>query len=150
LLEVPEAAGLLALLDKGFEGWDAIKSIEKSLAKLLKFPDGPLQLFYSLIFHSSDPNEKIAPAGYGDAAFVQADGSLAYTVGFENQPCASAPAQTISVNDSLDPDLDLDTFQLTEIAFGGQRISVPAGLDNYTTTLPIQANGTTLQVQVNA
>ncbi len=99
---------------------------------------------------SFDPNDKLASAGFGDTAFVQADGSLAYTVRFENKADATAPAREIVITDALDPDLDLDTFELTEITFADHRISVPAGLSHYKATMPMTANGVNIQVEVAA
>ena len=99
---------------------------------------------------SIDPNDKLAPEGFGAFDFVQADNSLAYQILFENKPIATAPAQKILVTDTLDPNLDLATFTLTGITFADQTIAIPAGLDHYETTLPIKANGVDLIAEVNA
>ena len=102
------------------------------------------------IARSSDPNDKLAPAGSGDAAFVAADTLLDYTIRFENKPDAKAPAQQIIITDVLDSDLDLDTLELTEIYFADQRITVPPGLDQFATTLPIRANDSDILVEIAA
>lgn len=99
---------------------------------------------------SFDPNDKLAPAGFGDAAFAQADGALAYTIRFENKSDATAPARQIVVTDTLDADLNLDTFVLSEIAFGNQVITIPIGLKSYETAVPMTANGTSILVEVEA
>jgi len=99
---------------------------------------------------SGDPNDKLFPSGFGDAQFIQSDESLAYTIRFENMPEATAPAQLIVITDTLDADLDLDTFELTEIGFADQQVTVPLGLDHYETTVPIQANGSDILVEVRA
>ena len=44
--------------------------------------------------------------------------ALPYRVDFENDPTATAPAQRVDVTDQLDPNLDWNTFQLTEVGFG--------------------------------
>ena len=49
-----------------------------------------------------DPNDKFAPAGYGDVEFVRADNALGYQIRFENQPSATAPAREVVVTDTLD------------------------------------------------
>ena len=36
---------------------------------------------------------------------------------FENKSEATAPARLVSITDTLDPNLDLNTFELFEIAF---------------------------------
>ena len=102
------------------------------------------------IARSRDPNDKLAPAGYGRAAFLPTDNLLAYRIRFENMGSATAPAQQVVVTDTLDADLDLSTFQLTEITFANQTITVPYGLDHYETTMEINANGTPILVEIDA
>ena len=41
----------------------------------------------------------------------------------------------------LDPNLDLSTFQLTEIAFGDTVLTIPPGSQDYQTTVPMTYNG---------
>jgi hypothetical protein len=118
-----------------------------------KYPDPPsipINQNSSRTVGSFDPNDKLGPAGSGDAAFVQADASLAYQIRFQNQPSATAPARQIIVTDTLDPNLNLDTFELTEISFGNQRISIPSGLNHYDTTVPMTVNDTAILADVQA
>jgi len=82
-----------------------------------------------------DPNSKLAPSGYADAHFLPVDSLLPYTIHFENEADATAPAHIVRVMDTLDEDLDLSTFELTEIAFANQFIVVPSGLNHYETTM---------------
>ncbi len=91
---------------------------------------------------SWDPNDKLHPAGYGDENYILGEGSLAYTIRFENKASASAPAQQITITDTLDEDLDLSAFELTEIAFGDQFITVPPGLSSFETSVSIFPEGT--------
>ena len=101
--------------------------------------------------HSLDPNDKLAPGGFGDAAFIQADSSLAYQVRFENESTATAPARLITVTDTLDPNVDLSTFELTEIEFANQTIAIPAGLDSYSAMVPMTTpTGASIVVNVQA
>jgi hypothetical protein len=60
---------------------------------------------------------------------------MPYTIGFENEPTADAPAQVVSVTQHLDPGLDWSTFQLGDFGFGGQLYPVPAGLTSYRTRI---------------
>ena len=53
-----------------------------------------------------DPNEKVGPAGVGSQHFVPGDEALQYEIYFENVATATAPAQEITVSDTLDSDLD--------------------------------------------
>lgn len=86
---------------------------------------------------SFDPNDKLAPAGYGEAAFVQLGDTLVYEVMFENKSDATAPARLVTITDTLDPNLDLNTFELFEIAFANITLTVPPGLDHYETRIAL-------------
>src|SRR6185312_12421541 len=90
---------------------------------------------------SRDPNDKIGPAGFGSAGFIQ-DGTLPYEIEFENDPAkATAPAQEVTITDTLDADVDVDTLQFTGFGFGSHSFSVPAGLSNYQTTIDLRSEG---------
>ncbi len=97
---------------------------------------------------SRDPNDKLRPIGFGASAFLAFDNEIAYTVRFENQSDATGPAREVVITDTLDPNLDLDTLELTEIAFANQRLALPQGLRSYQEEVSFQANGQTLQVDV--
>ena len=97
-----------------------------------------------------DPNDKLAPTGYGEAKFVAADDLLAYKVRFENESDATAPAHIITVTDTLSDNADLSTFELTEISFANHTLIVPKGLNHYETTLDLSPDGTNLLCLVNA
>jgi RHS repeat-associated protein len=103
----------------------------------------------SQLVRSYDPNDKIAPSGFGEAEYVQAGTALSYRMNFENQAQASAPAQVIVVTDVLDSDLDLNTFQLTEIAFANHVVAVPTGLDSYQTSVDLRLEGKNVVVQID-
>jgi RHS repeat-associated protein/uncharacterized repeat protein (TIGR01451 family) len=100
--------------------------------------------------YSYDPNDKLGPGGYGDAVYVPADQPLAYQVDFENQSTATAPAQQVVVTDTLDPNLDLNTFELSYITVANQSIAAPPALDHYEATFPVTANGNNILVNVRA
>jgi RHS repeat-associated protein len=99
---------------------------------------------------SGDPNQKTGPAGFGPVGHIRPGGVMPYWVGFENEPSATAPAQQAEITDQLDSDLDWSTFELTEIAFGDELISVPNGLSHYETVVPMSYNGVAFEVQVEA
>ena len=73
----------------------------------------------------SDPNEKIAPLGYGQQKYLGVKQEIPYTINFENVPTATASAQRVRVTDQLDPNDDPRTFRLKEIGFGSYRLQVP-------------------------
>ena len=89
---------------------------------------------------SSDPNEIIGPAGAGASASVAQDSVLPYTIEFENEPSATAPAQTVVVTQKLDPSLDLSTFQLGAIGFGSFSVDVPHELESFSTRIDATAS----------
>jgi RHS repeat-associated protein len=89
----------------------------------------------------NDPNDLIGPAGAGAAGFVSPSVTLPYTIRFENKPTASLPAQVVTVTQTLDPNLDLNTFQLATFNFGSYTVNIPAGRDNY--TMRVDARATT-------
>ena len=64
------------------------------------------------VLFSSDPNFISGPVGYGSAGYIPVEGAIGYTIGFQNEPTASAPAQVVRVIQPLDAGLDWSTFQL--------------------------------------
>jgi len=98
-----------------------------------------------------DPNALYGPAGYGVANFVSNfDGSLAYQIAFENDAAATAPAQSVTVSNYLDAQLDWSTFQLNGIGFGDNNFVIPAGSQHYQTTVSMAYNDETFDVQIEA
>lgn len=96
---------------------------------------------------SGDPNEIIGPSGFGPAGFVPVATVLPYQIDFTNEATASAPAQTVTVTQTLSSGLDLSTFQLGDIGFGSTTVPVPAGLQTYSTTVTLSS---TLEVAINS
>ena len=101
---------------------------------------------------SFDPNALIGPSGYGPSHFISGSAltSLPYQIDFENSPTATAPAQQVAITETLDPNLNLATFQLTEIAFGDTLLAIPPGSQDYNTIVPMTYNGTTFDVVISA
>ncbi len=100
---------------------------------------------------SHDPNAMLGPAGYGASNFVALSGSaFPYQIDFENDPTATAPAQSVTITDQLDPNLDWSTFELTGIGWGDTILTIPAGSQHYEAVVPMTYNGTTFDVDVEA
>ena len=102
------------------------------------------------IVGSRDPNEKIGPAGFGSAGFVLPNTILPYRINFENDKDASAPAQRVTITDQLNTNVDLKTFELSEIGFGDLIIAIPPGNQHYQTTVQMTQNGKSFEVQIEA
>ncbi len=84
------------------------------------------QLYLSVTFPQSlDPNEKVAPKGYGVENFVGINQSLEYRINFENVSTAEAPAQRVFISDELPPTLDPRTVRLKEIGFKQNNVVIP-------------------------
>ena len=102
----------------------------------------------SEVRRSWDPNDKLSTPGYGPEAYVREVSTLEYQIRFENKAEAGAPAARVVVTDTLDADLDLSTFELVRIEFANQAIDIPPGLDAFEATVPFDAGGTEILVDV--
>jgi hypothetical protein len=91
---------------------------------------------------SIDPNDKTGPDGDGsNSRYVRPISPFAYTVSFENQATATAPASQVVVTDILDPTkLDLTTLALGTISFRAYVITVPVNTNNFGTLFPINSS----------
>ena len=86
-----------------------------------------------------DPNDIIGPAAYGPQNFVGTGAPLAYTIEFENAATATAPAQSITVTQQLDPSLDWRTFRLTGFGFDNLSTTLSGGQAFYSALLDYSA-----------
>ena len=98
----------------------------------------------------SDPNRLTGPAGFGIENYVIESNLFAYEISFENQTNATAPAQIVQITDPLSTNLDWQTFQLTEIAFGNVFIPIAPNIQHFQTNLPFSLDGVNFQVQIEA
>ena len=131
--------------DKLKDGYDTLKDLKDYFDVLpIDWPFKEEWAWLVNFVRSRDPNDKLAPGGYGTAGFLAVGGVMPYQIRFENVTNASAPAQRVTVTDTLDPNLDLSTFELTEIAFANQLISIPAGLSRYSTRISLMVTNGTL------
>jgi RHS repeat-associated protein len=77
------------------------------------------------IVRSSDPNDIVGPAGFGQEKWITSSALLPYTIRFENRATATAPAQQVSITQQLDLDLDWRTFRLSDFGWGELIFDVP-------------------------
>ncbi|MBW7838263.1 MAG: T9SS type A sorting domain-containing protein [Chitinophagaceae bacterium] len=75
---------------------------------------------------SNDPNEIIGPEGQPDKRWVSVKDRLPYTVTFENDISASAPAKYVKVIVPAHEKMDVTTFQLTNLGFNNQDFALPS------------------------
>jgi len=88
---------------------------------------------------SKDPNGKMT-VGYGDQGFIPPGMPIDYTIYFENQSTASAPAAMVVITDTLDANLDLSTVQLKQIAFNSAALTLPANNQSYSIQTSVSTN----------
>ena len=84
-----------------------------------------------------DPNEKEGPAGYSPAHFVGSQVPGQYNIYFENKSNALAFARQVTINDPLDPSLDIRNFRVGDIVIGNATITVPPNRAYYQTRIPL-------------
>lgn len=111
---------------------DKIANLSKE--DLLKF----LQKL-TIMLGSHDPNDMLGPAGHGDAHWMKAADALDYTIRFENDKAATAPAQAVRITQTLDEHLDPKTFRLGDFGFGDMTIQVPENSAFYQTRVDVTA-----------
>lgn len=82
-----------------------------------------------------DPNEKQGPAGFSPAGLVGAQVPWQYTIYFENTSNAPAFARQVTISDVLDPNLDLRTFRVGNLAIGNTTITSPTNSAHFQTRI---------------
>jgi len=88
---------------------------------------------------SHDPNDIVGPAGFGPKNYVAGDQSLLYTIRFENDKAATAPAQVVRLTQALDPSLDRGAFELVAVGFGSHTWLIPSGRAAYSTRFDVRS-----------
>jgi hypothetical protein len=102
--------------------------------------------------NSLDPNEKVGPQGVGQNEYISGQQRIPYAIYFDNQPTATAPAQAVTVSDTLDPNVNPSTLTLGAITFPNQVVSppsIPLSVSPFTTTVDLRP-ATNLLVKINA
>ena len=78
------------------------------------------------IVQAVDPNDLRGPEGAGSMHFISGNARAAYTIYFENEPDATAPAYDVVITCPIDTTrFDPTAFALGAITFGDSTISVP-------------------------
>ena len=86
--------------------------------------------------NSFDPNEKQGSTGAGRNQYLTTGEPLKYIIRFENQETATAPAQTVTIRDTLDRSVfDPTTIELGFVSFGDTIIIPSRGLKNWQTEI---------------
>jgi RHS repeat-associated protein len=95
---------------------------------------------------SKDPNLKLT-RGAGVEGFTNAAEPLEYTILFENQSSATAPAQQVVIEDTLDWQLDPGTLELVAFGFNRQDRRVLPGQAQVDAMLSVDTDPNPVRVQ---
>jgi subtilase family serine protease len=98
----------------------------------------------------ADVHDKLTSIGTGTLHHILFDGTIEYTIRFENKSTANASAQYIQIDDLLHEQLDLDTFELKEIEVGGNQLDIPSGHSYYHTRMDLRPTGQNIFVDIEA
>ncbi|MBN2327472.1 MAG: carboxypeptidase regulatory-like domain-containing protein [Candidatus Omnitrophica bacterium] len=94
-----------------------------------------------------DPNEKHGPGGMeGEITGVD---RITYTIFFENMPTATASAQQVVIVDDLTDQLDWNSFQLQEAAFGERIIPIAGGPMEFYTQIALDEYAVDIEAKIN-
>ena len=108
----------------------------------------------------NDPNDIDGPFGTGPPErWITPEGALGYAIRFENigpgtenpppgSTPATAPAVLVTVEHTLDPAVDLDTFTLGSLGWGDIQVDVPGGLQEFHGEVPL-ADGDSVYVDAS-
>jgi hypothetical protein len=101
------------------------KTVDSCVPDPSKVADGSDQASTTCLA-AIDPNDKKGPPGVGAERHTPMQDSLPYTVFFENKPEATAPAQQVTISDTLAAThFDLASFSFGAVAFGDTSVAVP-------------------------
>jgi hypothetical protein len=101
---------------------------------------------------SLDPNDKVGPRGFSAAGYLASPSFFRYSVFFQNQTIATAPAQAVTITDPIDASLNLTTLTLGPITFPNQVVtppSIPLSAAPFATTVDLRPT-TNLLVAITA
>ncbi|MFZ4526273.1 MAG: RHS repeat-associated core domain-containing protein, partial [Chlorobium sp.] len=91
------------------------------------------------VVQPKDPNDIIGPKGFGDENWTSTKNALGYTIRYENQETATAPAQQVTITQTLDSDLNLGSFRLGNFGWGDISITVPDNTSFYIDRLDLRS-----------
>jgi|GEM_PF-742698 len=85
-----------------------------------------------------DPNQIIGPDGQPNKQWVSVHDRLPYTILYENDKTASAPAKFVRVTSPIEPKQDPATFQLGSFGFNNETFAVPSNTASYYQRLDVR------------
>lgn len=85
-----------------------------------------------------DPNMIIGPEGVKEEKWVSVNDRMPYTILFENDTSATAPAKYVRITTPIEPKQDPLTFELGSFGFNRQSFDIPQGTVSYYTRLDVR------------
>jgi hypothetical protein len=83
------------------------------------------------VITSNDPNEIIGPDGEPNKSWVSVNDRLPYTILYENDKSASAPAKYVKIISPIHPKMDAGSFQLGSFGFNSLTFTIPPATASY-------------------
>ena len=83
------------------------------------------------VVRPSDPNDIVGPQSFGADHWTSSSNALPYTIHYENQASATAPAQQVTITQTLDSDLNTNSFRLGDFGWGDIYVDVQDGTSFY-------------------
>jgi hypothetical protein len=99
--------------------------------------DGPTATIPVIV--PRDPNDIVGPQGFGDEHWISSQNPLSYTIHYENLATATAPAQQVTITQTLDSDLNLSSFRLGDFGWGDISINVSDNTSFYINRLDLRS-----------
>jgi Ca2+-binding RTX toxin-like protein len=90
-----------------------------------------------VLFALVEPNDIIAPSGFGEENWIGTGQVLPYRINFENDASARANAVSVEVTQQLDEDVNWNSFSLGDFGFGEVYVDVPENRQTYSTRVAI-------------
>jgi hypothetical protein len=119
-------------------GWNNFwQSAGQGLIGALALVGGGPVIAMTLIHRAFDPNSITGPAGFGSSEYLSPSTPFGYTINFQNEPTATAAAQTVTVNVPIDPNLNAASVRLGSLGFGSTFVALPPNLTYYQTKLDL-------------
>ena len=91
------------------------------------------------ILAPKDPNDIVGPQGFGYEHWISSKNPLSYTIHYENLATATAPAQQVTITQTLDSDLNLNSFRLGDFGWGDISITVPDNSSFYINRIDLRS-----------
>lgn len=88
--------------------------------------------YRTVVLFAIDPNEKRGPVGCGPSRYIHRNKQMDYTISFENDPSATAPAREVFLIDTLDLNtLDPATFRFVSYGFDTVSTTLTEGRQSF-------------------